>query len=106
MNILNYDEIFKVSDLKTKDIFIKEWKGCVTIQELSAHDRCEFSDFVNSKDVNNIDFMIELLSYSCIDEKKNKLFGHDDMEWLGGKSTHSLALLFNECCKINDMGVS
>ena len=102
MNLRN--EIIAVMDLKTKQVFIKEWDLEITVRELNGGQRDEvFRLHDQAADIKAVCRTIEL---GVIDEDGNRVFEDGDSEKLAGKSDDALSKIYSEIMKLSGCDVT
>lgn len=100
--LLNKQQIKDVDDLPSKNLDMPEWGGEVRLKTMSAKNRIEFEK-LNASTKSELETMINLIMFSCVDEENNLLFNKQDFEFLSGKSAKSLMHIFEEAVKLSTL---
>lgn len=104
-NLLSKDQILKVEDLDTKDIYVKPWGGYVRIRTMTAHERDRFEQMMFSnrggKKERMDDVRATLVSLTVVDEDNKRMFTDKDVKALSKKSAAALDKIFDEAQKLN-----
>lgn len=100
--LLSKQQIQDVDDLPSKIVNMPEWGGDVKIRTMSAKNRIDFEK-INIANKSELETMIHLIMFSCIDDEGNLLFDDSDFEFLSGKSAKSILKLFQECIEMSTL---
>lgn len=98
--LLNKQQIQEADDLPFQIVEMPEWGGEVKIRMMSGKHRIEFEKR-NALAKTELETMINLIMFSCVDEDNNLLFDAKDYEFLSNKSAKSLMRIFNEAVKMS-----
>ena len=91
--LLNRDDIKQAMDLPSQIVHIDEWNGDVKVQAMCTRDRIAFEK-KNAGSKSELDTMLFLIMYSCVDDNGVRLFNDDDYDLLASKSSNALFQLF------------
>lgn len=100
--LLNKQQIKDVDDLPTQIVEMPEWGGEIKLRAMSAKNRIDFEKR-NSAAKTELETMISLIMFSCIDENNELMFNDDDYEFLANKSAKSLMRIFSEAIKMSTL---
>ncbi len=98
--LLNKQQIKEANDLPTKVVSMPEWGGDVRIRMMSAKHQMEFQK-LNVAEASEINVVVSLLIFSCVDDKNQLVFTEEDRGFLEDKSISSLLKLFNEAINLS-----
>lgn len=100
--LLNKQQIKDVDDLPSQIVSLPEWGGDVKIKTMSAKQRIEFEK-CNSNSKTELETMINLIMFSCVNEDGSLLFSKEDYGFLSEKSAKSLMRLFQEAVSLSTL---
>ncbi len=104
--MLNRDQIAAIDDLPFRVINIKEWGGeVVKVRAMSTFDRIAFEKR-NSECKNELETMICLIIYSCVDDNNQRVFLDDDFDLLSKKSAKVLMQIFQVAIELSTLSDS
>jgi hypothetical protein len=105
---LGAGDIRKVRDIKTEEVFVKEWDGLVTIKALSAKERDNFESSVLQKvgrkgerEFTNKNIRAKLVVRCLINPDFSLMYGEQDAEWLGDKNASAINHLYTRCALLS-----
>ena len=107
---LNRDDILGISDLKSERIYIPEWRGWVTVRELTGQERDEYEVAMgralnDAAEGRGINMRARLVAMALVDEAGNRLFNHEShVERLGRKSGRALDRVFETAQRLSGLG--
>lgn len=99
--LLNREAIHKADDLPNKVVYVDEWGGEVKLKALSAKDRILFEKVNVNK--SELETMVNLIIFSCVDEDNNKIFKDEDYDFLANKSANVLVFLFEQAIELSTL---
>lgn len=100
--LLNKQQIKDVNDLPSIIVDMPEWGGEIKVRTMSAKDRIDFEK-KNATSKTELETMINLIMFSCVNEDNSLMFDKDDYDFLASKSAKSLMRIFNEAVKISTL---
>jgi hypothetical protein len=100
--LLNKQQIRDIDDLPTKIIHVPEWGGDVKIKTMTADQRIEFEN-KNRGAKTELETIINLVIYSCVDDNGSFLFDKGDYDLLATKSAKALMRVFNEALEMSTL---
>lgn len=100
--LLNKQQIKAVDDLPSIEVEMPEWGGNIKIKTMSAKHRIEFEK-LNKDAKTELETMINLIMFSCVNEDNTLLFDRNDFEFLSNKSAKSLMKLFEEAVNMSTL---
>lgn len=99
MSVLSREAIKKVSDCKLERVPVPEWGGDVFMKTLSGTERDQFEDGYAEQKMKN--FRSRFLVLTLCNESGERLFGDDEAQELGSKSSIVLNRLFEKGWALN-----
>jgi hypothetical protein len=100
--LLNKQQIRDIDDLPTKVIHVPEWGGDVKLKTMDAHSRIEFEKRAG-KSKTELDTIINLVMFSCVNDDGSFLFEDSDYELLSTKSAKALMRVFHEALPLSTL---
>ncbi len=100
--LLNKQQVKDVDDLPSVVVHVEEWNGDVKVQLMSAKRRIEFEK-KNANTKTEIDTMVHLVMYSCINEDGSLMFDENDFEFLCNKSAKALMQIFDAAVNVSTL---
>ena len=97
---LTVSEIAEAQDLKTVDVEVPEWGGCVRFMELSGPERLTLTDAGERTDWEHICYTVAM---SMVDGDGNKMYPDPDGSELAGKSSEVIGMLTKRVFALNGM---
>ncbi len=96
--LLDRAKIKAVNDVVVEDVDMPEWGGSVRVRGMSGTERDAFEAASllpargkhGTREVNLRNIRARLVACCAIDEQGDRLFGDDDLTWLGEKSGAAL----------------
>ncbi len=100
------EEILKASDIRTKDIEVKEWGGSVRLKSLTAAERDAFTKSIavgrgRDKDVDLQNIRAKFVSLCLVNEEGQRLFNKPSD--LGAKSSSVIEKLYTEAAAMSGL---
>jgi len=107
---LTKEQIIAADDRKIVEIDCPEWGGIVRLRTLSgterdAYEASLFQGEGADRKINIRNLRARLIVLCMVDSEGVRMFDDLDAELLGGKSGVALDPLFDECQKINGLGL-
>lgn len=99
MAVLSRDAIKDAQDWKLEKVEVPEWGGDVYLKTLSGTERDMFEDGYAEQKMRN--FRARFLALSLCDDKGERLYGDNEADELGGKSSVVLNRLFDKAWALN-----
>ncbi len=101
--LLNKQQVRDVDDLPSVLVSVPEWGGDVKVQLMSAKRRIAFEK-KNVLAKTEVETMIYLIMYSCINEDGSLLFDpENDFDFLSNKSASALMQVFDSAVNISTL---
>ncbi len=101
--LLNKQQVKDVDDLPSVIVSVPEWSGDVKVQLMSAKRRIAFEK-KNANAKTEVETMIYLIMYSCINEDGSLLFDPDsDFDFLADKSASALMQVFDSAVNVSTL---
>ena len=109
--LLTRDQILQTDDMQTQDVPVPEWGGVVRVTGLTGAQRDAFESEVvvmNGRDMqrNTRNIRARLVAVTVVDEQGKRLFTHQDIEALGGKSAKALDRVFSAASALSGLSES
>ena len=102
---LTKDAILSAQDLKTERVSVPEWGGEVSVRTMTGteRDEIEAETLQSAGDIKTRyhNLRSRVLVRVLVDDNGKRLFGDDEIDALGGKSTASLDRLFAVAQRLN-----
>jgi hypothetical protein len=104
--LVTREEILKASDIKTKDVEVKEWGGLVRLKSLTAAERDAFTKSIavgrgRDKDVDLQNIRAKFVSLCLVNEEGQRLFNKPSD--LGAKSSAVIERLYTEAAAMSGL---
>ncbi len=101
--LLNKQQVKDVDDLPSVLVHVEEWGGDVKVQLMSAKRRIDFEK-KNSTVKTEIETMVYLIMYSCVNEDGSLMFdSQEDFNFLCNKSAKALMQVFDAAVNISTL---
>lgn len=106
MSYLTREQIIAAEDLKSEDVEVPEWGGKVLVRSLTGTDRDKLGASLIGPDghPNKGKYRVGLVAASMVDENGNPLFGFDEVDALGKKSSAALDRVYAVAERLNGIG--
>jgi hypothetical protein len=106
--ILTREQILGAVDLKTEEVDVLEWGGSVLVTGLTGTERDRFEqDSIQGKGknvtMNFTNMRARLVAMAVVDGDGKRLFAHDDVKALGGKSAAALNRVFEVAQRLSGL---
>ena len=106
--ILTREQILGAQDLKTETVDVPEWGGQVLVAGLTGTERDRFEqDSIQGKGknvtMNFANMRARLVALAVVDSDGKRLFAHDDVKALGGKSAAALNRVFEVAQRLSGL---
>lgn len=106
---LTKDQILESNDLKNIEVEVPEWGGSVLVRTMTGADRAAFEESMvdvqpdGTRKANVSNLRLKLVALTVVDDAGNRMFGIDDIERLGLKSSAAIERVFEAAQGINGM---
>jgi hypothetical protein len=106
---LTKDQILESNDLKNIEVEVPEWGGSVLVRTMTGADRAAFEESMvdvqpdGTRKANVSNLRLKLVALTVVDDAGNRMFGIDDIERLGLKSSAAIERVFEAAQRINGM---
>src|SRR5574340_602108 len=108
MALLTREQILQAQDLKTQDVDVPEWGGTVRVRMMTGTERDAIGAALIGPDrkPDMRQYRIRLLAACIVGEDGAPLFGQDEIEQLGRKSSLALDRVYRVAEELNDGGAA
>ena len=102
--ILNKQAILGADDLARETVYVKEWGGDVLVKGLSHGEMAQAQ--TKARDGSQMDLLIQVVIFGCIDEDGKHIFSQKDVKALMGKNQNPIVTLTNKIFELSGFGLS
>jgi hypothetical protein len=105
---LTRDDILSADDMKTEEVEVPEWGGCLNVRSLTGTERDTFeASLISQKGkgraVSLDNLRAKLVALTAIDEKGKRIFTDFDIVELGKKSAAALDRVFDKAQELSGL---
>ncbi len=105
---LSREDMLKVEDILTEDVYVKQWGGWVCVKTLTGAERDKFEkavvEYKNKQVITKDNIKAKLVALTVVNpETMEPLFTSADIEALGKKSAGALAKIYDTASKLSGL---